>query len=301
LVAVLLILSIAGTARADDTADRAKRAQQLAEDALRRIADRGDFTGASDNFLEAYELTHELSYLLNVAVTLRKANLNHQAVAAYRRWLAEGGTSNALAPQVTADIDAIERDSITVIVRTAGSAADITLDDRPVGIASGASPLTVLVNTDAGKKHVLRATRPGFLQGELALEQLQRGRRVEVVVEPGANVARISIASDPIGAELLAGTRPLGIAPQAIDLAPGDYELFARLRGHAQGRERIHVVAGEPQDVTLRLSPIHPSWWERHHTKVYVGAAAVLVIAAGAFFINRELEPHYDGTTIVYP
>jgi hypothetical protein len=298
LVAALLILSIAGTARADDTAQRAK---QLAEDALRRISDRGDYVGASDDFLQAYELTHELTYLLNVAVTLRKANLPQQSVAAYRRWLAEGGEGNPLAAQVHADIDAIERDSVHVSVRTAGALAEIALDDRPVGTASAASPLLVLVNSDAGKQHRMRATRAGFLPIEQPLEKLVRGESVEIVLEPRANIAHISIASEPSGAELANGERTLGTAPQAIDLAPGDYELFARLRGYTPARERIHVVAGEPQSVMLRLEPIERSWWERHHTKVYVGAAAVVVIAASAFLINRELEPNYDGTTIVYP
>jgi hypothetical protein len=300
LVAALLILSFAGTARADEAADRAK-AQQLAEDALRRINDRGDYAGASDNFLQAYELTRELSYLLNVAVSLRKANLNHQSVAAYRRWLAEGGSTNPLAPQVNADIEAIERDSVIVTVRTEGAPAEIALDLRAVGIASATAPLVVLVNSDAGKQHTLRATRTGFLPTEHPLERLSRGDKIEIVLEPRPNIARITVTSDPAGAEISEATRVIGTAPQSIDLAPGDYEIFGRLRGHTPARERIYVVAGQPQEVTLRLAPIEESWWERHHTKVYVGAAAVVVIAVGAFFIARELKPNYDGTTIVYP
>jgi hypothetical protein len=95
--------------------------------------------------------------------------------------------------------------------------------------------------------------------------------------------------------------RELGIAPQIIDLAPGDHEIFGRLPHHRPGHERVHVVGGEPQRVTIRLEEIRTSWWERHHTAVYIGGAAVLVTIASVFVVREIARPEYGGTTIVYP
>lgn len=305
-VVVCLIVALAQSAVADVTPEARAQAAQLAADAMQRIKDRNDYAGASDNFQKAYDLTGELSYLLNVAIARRKANLPHQAVLAYKRYLADGGDKIAaeLKAQVLADIDSVTRDSVAVTVTTHGAPAEVFLDGVAVGTASAAAPLLVLVNSDAGRAHVLRATRSGYLDVEQPLPKALPGERTAIELEPRANIGRITIDSEPPAAELSEGVavrRPLGRAPQVIDLAPGDYELFARLPRYQVGRERVHVVGGEPQRVTIRLTPIETSWWERHHTKLYIGGAALIVAVASVFVVREIVKPDYGGTVIVYP
>ena len=303
-VAVLMVVLAARSVRADDAADRHAKAEDLAKAALLRIQDRNDYAGASVMFEEAYDLTHELPYLLNVAVTRRKGNLPQQAVAAYRRYLGDGGAAipEGLRDQVLADIAAITHDAVQVTVRTTGSPADITLDGVPVGVASNATPLLVLVNGEAGRAHTIQALRAGQLPAERALGELHPGQVVEVTLEPRPKTGQITIDSEPPAAQLTLSTsgRDLGPAPQIVELPPGDYEVSGRLRRYDPGRERVHVIAGEPQHVTIHLAKTPRSWWERHHTAVYLGGS-IVVAAAGVLVLRELFKPTYDGQVIVYP
>jgi hypothetical protein len=302
---VLVLLGLASYVRADDVdpATRA-RADELSAAARRKISDANDWAGASDLFMQAYELTKQLPYLINVAVSLRKARLPHQAVVIYRRCLDEGGAAVTaeLRAQILADIDHVTRESAQVSVRTAGAPASIELDRRVVGNAAKDAPLVVLVATEGGLIHSLRATREGFAPADHPLGQLRAGETLTVELEPGriATTGLVHVTSLPPSAQLvLVGRGALGHAPQDVELAPGDYYVHATLPGHDLGRERVSVIAGREHQVVFKLRRTPPSWWQRHKVKVYI--AAGVVVASGAAFGAYELfKPEYDGTIIKY-
>jgi hypothetical protein len=306
-VAVMVfLLGIAADASADDIAPATRaRAEELSAAARRKIDDASDWAGASDLFMQAYELTKQLPYLINVAVSLRKARLPHQSVATYRRCLAEGGqaVTPELRAQILADIDHITRESGQVTVRTAGAPAAIELDHRPVGQAAKDAPLLVLVATEGGLIHTLRASRDGFAPIERPLGQLRAGETIDVELEPPriATTGNVRIKSVPDAAQLvLVGRGPLGAAPQSLALPPGDYYVDAKLPGYQLGHERVSVLAGRDHDVVFHLEHTPVSWWTRHKLKVYI--AASVVVAGGAAFGAYELfKPEYDGTTITFP
>lgn len=304
-VVVVCLLAIVRGAGADvDPAARAK-AEELSAAARRKISDADDWAGASDLFLQAYELTQQLPYLINVAVSLRKAKLPHQSVAMYQRCLAEGGDALTaeLRAQILADIDHITRESAQVSVRTAGAPAAIDLDARPVGTAAKDAPLVVLVATEGGKKVKLGASRDGFTPVVRELGPLRAGDKRDVELEPGriATTGYVRVTSIPDAAELaLVGRGPLGRAPQSVELPAGDYYVHATLPGYDLGRERLAVIAGRDHQVVFRMKKTQPSWWSRHKLKVYI--AAGVVVGTGAAWGTYELfRPEHDGTTIHYP
>jgi hypothetical protein len=300
---VLLGLIVPAHAETDPVAKA--KAEELSKAARAKIADRADWASASDLFLQAYELTKELPYLINVAVSLRRVPLPHQSVAAYQRCLKEGGTqlTKELRDQILIDIDRIRRESAQVTVGTAGADAAIYLDDRAVGTASKAVQLVLLVNTEAGREHKLRAEREGFQTIEKKLQPLQAGELIAVEIEPirVATTGIVKVTSKPDAAELvLVGRGPIGRAPQTLELLAGDHYLQARLPKYELASERVPVIAGREHQVVFELERTAPSWWEKHKLVVVIASGAAL--ATGAAIAGYFLfQPDYDGTTIKFP
>jgi hypothetical protein len=304
-VAVAVVLGLIAHARADTDPVAKAQAEELSKAARAKIADREDWASASDLFLQAYELTKELPYLINVAVSLRRALLPHQSVLAYQRCLKEGGgqLTKEIKDQILIDIDRIRRESAQVTVRTAGADAAIYLDDRAVGAASKDVQLVLLVNTEAGKQHKLRAERDGFGTVEKKLQPLQPGELIAVEIEPVlvATTGIVKVTSKPDAAEIvLVGRGPVGRAPQTLELPAGDHYLQARLPRYALASERVPVIAGREHEVVFELKRTAPSWWEKHKLVVVIASGAALATGAavGGYFLFR---PDYDGTTIKFP
>lgn len=299
-VVVSLLLCAATLARADEaTPDQRAKARQLGEAALRKLDDNGDYAGASDLFMKAYETSHELPYLINVAVTQRKAKLPQQAVATYRRVIAEGGVAltPGLRAQIEADIASVAAESGQALVRTEGAPAEILLDDRIVGAASKVAPLLVLIGPDAGRSHTLRARRAGFVEANHTIETLSLGAPQEIVLTLTAipTLGTLTIESVPTGAMI----DKHGKAPLTIELPPGDHAIWGSLPGHERTLQNVHIVAGESRKVTLVLREIAPSWWDKHKLQVAIGVG-IAVVATGAFITRQALEPDY-GKRYDYP
>lgn len=183
-------------------------------------------------------------------------------------------------------------------VTIAGDAADVTLDQRAAGAVSKSSPLVVLVATEAGKDHVLRAHRDGWVDDEHRLGALSPGELRDVLVEPKRPVTTgtLHVTSVPDHARLFVRDRELGAAPQTIELAPGSYEVFAKLGGYEDKAENLALEAGQSRELTIRLQR---TWWQRNKLWVYIGGGAVLLaggIVAGRVVYN-DLMPDY-GTII---
>lgn len=296
-VVVAVTLLVASSAFADEaTPEQRAKARELGQAALRKLEDSGDYAGASDLFLKAYETSREITYLVNVAVTQRKAKLPHQAVATYRRCLAEG---TSLAPELRAqlenDIVIVTRESAQARVRTEGEPAEILLDDRVVGTASKAEPLLVLIAPDAGRVLTLKARRPGFRDAQQRLEKLSIGTpdEIELVLVPIPTKGTLTVESVPTGARLTSGqVKDLSTAPVSLELPSGDYTFRASLPGHEDAIQTQHLEAGESRRITLALREIPTSWWDHHKWKVYV-AIGVAVVVAGAITTRQLLEPNY--------
>ena len=259
-----IVVCACGAAYADEAADRAEAAR-LAKAAMEAATEDAQYVRAAELFQRAYDLSRELEYLLDVGVAYRKAGWAHQAVTAFRRYLALAGESvpAPLRAQIDTDVATLVATSGLVRVSTAGAPATISLDGRAIGLASREQPLEVLM--PVGPDHALRAEREGYDAVTEALV-VHPGEERALVLEPRPRPtkATLVIASIPTAAQLSLGTGggDLGVAPRTIDVAPGDYEVFARLPGYAPAREALHVTAGDRRELTLRLSKL-PTWWWR--------------------------------------
>ena len=289
-VAVVLLVWCS-VAHADDASDKAA---ELSREAFAQVND-GRYASAIDLFAQAYELTKDLRYLMNVAVAQRKAGLVHQAAQTFRRYLALGGDklSDDDRAQIEKEIALVEQEAAHVTVSVRGGDAEVAVDGYAIGTVTANSSLVVLVSTDGGKEHVVRAARAGAADDSVTLRDLKPGEQRAITLEP-KSTGTLNIASDPTGARLTKGKggAGLGLAPVSLTLAPGNYDLWASLPDRESQVRSVVVHAGETQQITFHLRPL-PSWWERNRTLVILGGAAV-VIAGGVLLaptINDAFAP----------
>ena len=292
-LAVVIVAGV-GVARADEAHDRAAEVSRLAFIQV----DDGKYKDATGMFLQAYELTKELPYLLNASVAARKGSLPHIAVATLRRYLADAGPSidPAQKRQLEADIDVITRSAAVVTVTTPGEPVAVQLDSRDVGSVTHALPLVVLVGPEAGYVHSLLGHRDGQLDDVHQLGVVSAGQALEVGLDPKPRptTAALSIETEPAHADLFEHERALGRAPQTVTLAPGDHEIVARLKGYEDKSERLTLEIGQPRELTIRLRALpEPSWWQRHKLLLaLVGGGAVLAAGGGILLYEHE-KPDY--------
>ena len=289
-VALWLVVAV-GVARADDAADTAA---ELSRQAFAQVKD-GRYASAIDLFAQAYELSHDTRYLLNVAVAQRKAGLVHQAVQTFRRYLTEAGDKLTAdeRTQIEGEIALVEKEAAHVTVTARGGEVELSIDGYVVGKVAPDAPLEVLVATEGGREHVLRASRPGAEPDTQTLRDLKPGETRAIVVEP-KTTGTLAVTSDPPAAHLTRGKGgpELGIAPVTLTLAPGSYEIYATLPDRETAVRNLVMHAGESQQVTFHLRPL-PTWWERNRTLVILGSAAV-VIGTGVLLaptINDAFAP----------
>jgi tetratricopeptide (TPR) repeat protein len=95
-VALALVTTLAGAARADDDVqDRAHAHYEVG----RGLYKLGDYRGALREFAAGYELVHEPGFLLNIGQTYRKLGDPENARALYRKFLDEAPPTHPSRPQ----------------------------------------------------------------------------------------------------------------------------------------------------------------------------------------------------------
>jgi tetratricopeptide (TPR) repeat protein len=153
------------------------------------------FGEAAKEFQEAYQLSPHFSVLYNIGQVNVALGRPVEAVEAFERYLAEGGSAISAARKtaVQAELDTQRVLLGTVAVAVAPAGAEIRMDGKSVGHA----PLDRSVKIAAGQ-HTLMAFLDGY-----------RVQTRELLVQPGEHV-QIQIELEPI---------PL---PEATRTAPGD-------------------------------------------------------------------------------
>ncbi|MFO0761871.1 MAG: PEGA domain-containing protein [Byssovorax sp.] len=118
-----------------------------------------DFTAAMVEFKKAYELAPNYRVLYNIGQTARELRDYAAALAAFERYLREGGQEVPAArrKEVTTSVDDLKKKvgKLTITVSVAG--ADVSVDDTPLG----AAPLAESITLNVGK-HKLSATAAGY-------------------------------------------------------------------------------------------------------------------------------------------
>ncbi len=136
----------------------------------------------------------------------------------------------------------------TLEVRSNPSNASVYLD----GDYLGHTPLVATV--EAGRHH-LTVKKAGYQPYEVNV-RLNPGERVQVYARlvPAVQRGRLSVRSEPAGAQVYLNGSYRGKTPLVLDLEPGVYDLRLTLPGYAEYRERVRVNAGETTYVYARLA-----------------------------------------------
>lgn len=329
-LALALCLLAAPAARADHSA-----VQKTASARYQRgvkLADAGDYFGALSEFDEAYRLAPRYQVLYSIAVAHWRLQHYGEAIAAFERYLHDGG--DEIGPPRKAEVDSAlaelraEVAEVTVVV--VGAPADLSLDGRPVG----SSPLPGSLLVSAGR-HLLTASRVNAPQEEASFD-VTPGREMTVTIgartppprprptpppiadepppRPRPNpppvvdrpppvetiqLATLSVRTQPAGARLSIDGRVAGQTPFEGELAPSGHRLEASLAGRVPASADLELSPGEHKvlSLVLRALPQVP-WYKRVTTWVGIVAAVAVVAIVVGVVAWYETKPY---ATIDYP
>jgi hypothetical protein len=251
--AVLVLLG--GVAQAEETsapAEAAATAPESAsspEDALRQAAEYMRVERC-DLAIPLLEKARSLrNALWNMAECYAARDQPGQALEAYQAYLEHAGTQGRTRDQAAARaaIARLEPRVAKVEIRSTPDRAEVRVD----GWELGKAPLT----THLGE---------GFRAVEVSLQGYRPWRQV-IQVNPGENpqveaqleimLNKLSVSSDPSGAEVSVDGGVVGTAPCEARVRGGDHVVEARLDGHRTTQVRATVPFGEDTSVDVRLEP----------------------------------------------
>lgn len=199
LLSLSLITTIAtGDVRADEPQARKDEASQRFKSGVAFYNDK-DFTAAMVEFKRAYELVPNHAVLFNIGQTARELKDYAAALAAFERYLNDGGAR--IDPKrkgaVSASIEELRRKVGKVKISTNVEGAEVAIDDTPVGAAPLAEPVVVNVG-----RRKLSASKSGYTPAQ---------RMVEI-----AGMAETTVALELVKVEVLTpGDAPRDPPPPA--------------------------------------------------------------------------------------
>jgi len=170
LIAALLILGLAGTARADARSEARDRLEEGS--ALYR---KGDYAAALGKFEEARALYPSPKIYFNLGQALNRLGHVAAAVDAFEKFLAEAPDA---AGDRRRDAEALLnelRPRVGFVKVIAEARSEIAVDGQPVGIA----PLRRTIPLDPGKPHQVTARAPGARIAHVGNVEVVAGQTVE--------------------------------------------------------------------------------------------------------------------------
>lgn len=238
---------------ADEVAPAAERGDPRLREAQDRILrgerlfDAGDPAGALVEFRRAETLLegHTIRYLVyfNVGRSLEALHLYDDALAAYRRYLAEGGRAEDDAEAVASRIEVLDGLLGTLVVSVEPVEAELWVDDRRLGPAPGTYRI------EPGR-HAVELRARGHLSAARDVEVASGERaRLDVVLEPvpeeygglprGYFWTAVAATAATAAAGVVVGTLA-GVESRDVESACDDDPDGAQCRrADAEARERI--------------------------------------------------------------
>jgi formylglycine-generating enzyme required for sulfatase activity len=121
--------------------------------------------------------------------------------------------------------------------------AEVVLDGRPIG-------RTPLADFEVRPGlHRLEFSAERYLPQVLELDVEGGGERQRLVASLTPNWAPVMLTSEPAGAEVFVDGAPSGATPAELEVTAGEREIEVRLAGYNAWRDRIQVVAAQPQEL----------------------------------------------------
>jgi hypothetical protein len=246
---LLLLLAVVIVSSPSFAADAHKDAADRFDRGLRLFND-GDNAGALLEFKRAYELSGELSILVNVGLVYAEMGRPVDAVAALDQVLQKpAGVPEAQLGKARR----VRDDQATRIGRllvTTSMPAQIEIDNLAVGRTPMAAPLAV-----ASGIRLLGVVAPGHLpiRQEVAITGGQQSDvAIELLPLQGA-LANLVVRCILPGADVLVDGKLVGRTPlpASIPVAPGSHEVSLRRPGYRTAPQTITLADGSTGEMTL--------------------------------------------------
>ncbi len=274
-----------GARRAGSSAPRVQAAARLQAGTV--LFQEGNFDGAIAEFEASYALDPIALTRLNIGQCYRQLERYDEAIAEYRRYLAEA-----------TDVSRERREQVEVTIRDlVGLVATITLQVEPAGAAIrvdgrdvGAAPLSAPLRLGAGRR-VVEVTADGYRT--VRQDLLVAGgevRTVEIQL-PAANTGTVHVISTPEGAVVRIDGEEVGPTPLQRVLQSGGHVIEAQSEGFRLYRQSLTLAPLQDLHLQLQLEldtgpGVTGEWW--FWTVVGAGAVGLVV---GAVFLGIWLNP----------
>ncbi|MSP60447.1 MAG: PEGA domain-containing protein [Myxococcales bacterium] len=293
-----------GVAHADDQGPDAPRPTRPAgapniEEAKRHFTqgvalyNDANFGGALVEFQAAYEAHRNPALLYNIGLAEKALFHYVEAIDSLAKCIAEdramAAERRAELQQLIAEMRALLAE-VTISVAPEGAA--VALDGQPLGV-SPLAPLRI-----AAGHHVIEVVADGHrpLRREVTVVA-GMPLTVALSLEALPSTGRVRIESRTAGAEVKIDGQALGVAPVALDLAPGGHTLEVSAPGHDTHRSDVAVAVGQSRSIEISLDRtrgggVYHTWW---FWTVAVGVVAGIA-AAIAIPLSLRVEDELLGT-----
>lgn len=111
----------------------------------------------------------------------------------------------------------------------------------------------------------------------------------------GAGPARITVESQPSGADVAVDGRAAGMTPVSLELPAGDHEIVLTASGHVKARQKIRAEAGMSEVVSVYMLPL-PTSTESGRRWRRLGWGGV--IAGGMAIVGGAVALAFDGRKV---
>ena len=280
---------------------RAARAQADVEEARRHfeagvaLFAEGNHEAALAELKASYALRASPVVLYNMAQTLKLLLRYEESIAAYRRYLDEGGSAlpaeRRRAVEVT--IERLRAGTGYVVVDCAPVGSTVRIDGRTVGTTPMNGPISV-----AAGRRVVEATQRGRLPARR--EIVLTGRAVERLclrMPSALGSGSLRVSASTSDALVSIDGQPIGHAPLEHRITGGSHRLEVTADGYDPFAAEISIVADQRRSLRVELNrrTIFQSWWFWTLTGAVVlgGAATVFVLTRPeeAPAINGNVPP----------
>jgi hypothetical protein len=196
---------------------------------------------------QAYAKGQFRNALWNLAECYRLLDRPVRAIDALERFRVHPRTPPKEKEQAGRDIASLRAQLPRLEVRSSLPGAQVLVD----GHERGKTPIAV--ELDPGP-HIVEVQTTGFSPARRQLT-LRSGERTSVELGLTMLPARLTVETQPAGAEIAVGGRPRGRAPITLPLTPGEAQVVATLPGHRDTRRAVTLLPGGDLRMVLTLPP----------------------------------------------
>jgi hypothetical protein len=246
---VILGVGLASVASAQPKGPSGKKCQALFTAAIEPY-NNSDFTVALPLFEQGFEQCKDSEFLAYAGFSLYKLHRYQDAEKLFISYMEQykKGKSRATVLSLRDNIPAILQTKITT--KSTPTGATIWLDSK-VDAPLGQTPLEI--NVSPGKRTLI-AEMDGYARAELIVD-IKKGSTTPTEITLIEASSKVSINTEPQGAQVLIDGAAVGVTPFEGKVIPGKHELRIQKEGYGALLYKIEARFGKPFSYNEKLPP----------------------------------------------